>query len=90
VLVLTRKLGETITVGEDIRITIVSIDGHHVRLGVQAPRSVPIYRAEVQERIRLENQRAARATHDAVRRLACALKQNTETMELKPLGPKEP
>lgn len=76
-LVLTRKHGEAITVGEDIRITIVSVEGQYVRVGVKAPRSVPIYRSEVQDRIKLENRRAAQATHADVQRLASVWKPQT-------------
>jgi carbon storage regulator len=46
-LVLSRKLGEKIYVGENIRITVVDIDGGKIRLGIEAPRDVPIYRQEL-------------------------------------------
>lgn len=46
-LVLSRKLGERIYVGEDIIITIVDVDRGKVRVGIQAPRDVPIYREEL-------------------------------------------
>ena len=51
-LVLTRKLGEAITVGEHVRIVIVDIDGNQVKLGVEAPRSIDIYREELYEKIK--------------------------------------
>ena len=51
-LVLTRKLGESIIIGDKIKITVTSIHGKQVRLGVEAPRDVPIYRMEVYERIK--------------------------------------
>lgn len=46
-LVLARKLGESIFIGETIRIMIVDIDRNKVRLGIDAPRDVPIYRQEL-------------------------------------------
>lgn len=46
-LVLSRKLGEKIFIGKDIAITVVDIDRGKIRLGIEAPRSVPIYRSEL-------------------------------------------
>ncbi len=46
-LVLTRKLGESITIGDNVKIMIVEIDGHQVKLGIEAPRSIEIYREEL-------------------------------------------
>jgi carbon storage regulator len=50
-LVLTRKIGEEIVIGDNIRLTISSIDGGKVRLGIVAPRDVEIHREEVYKRI---------------------------------------
>ncbi len=50
-LVLTRKVGEQIRVGEDIVLTLVRIQGDKVRLGIDAPRDVPIHREEVRRRL---------------------------------------
>ena len=46
-LVLTRKIGERITIGEDVVVTVVSIENNRIRLGIEAPRSVPIWRSEL-------------------------------------------
>jgi len=46
-LVLSRKLGEKIQIGEDITITVVDIDRGKIRLGIEAPRDVPIFRQEL-------------------------------------------
>jgi carbon storage regulator len=48
-LVLTRKAGESIVVGDNIQITIVEVVGNRIRIGINAPREVPIVRAEVEE-----------------------------------------
>ena len=54
-LILTRKLGEKIAIGDDITITLVEIRGAQVKLGIEAPKHVEIHRQEVYERIRQEN-----------------------------------
>ncbi|MBI5098513.1 MAG: carbon storage regulator CsrA [Nitrospirae bacterium] len=54
-LVLTRKSGESINIGDDITITIVEIKGNSVRLGIKAPASLKIYRKELYEKIKQEN-----------------------------------
>ena len=66
-LVLTRKIGETFVVGDDITVTVVDIiGGNKVRLGINAPSSVPVYREEIYELVRRENAAAADAAADAV------------------------
>jgi carbon storage regulator len=54
-LVLTRKKGEIIRIGDDIEVIILSIDGDTVKLGVAAPRSLPVHRLEVYQAIKLSN-----------------------------------
>jgi carbon storage regulator len=54
-LILTRKLGERITIGDDIVITLLDIKGMHVRVGIEAPKHVEIHRQEIYDRIREEN-----------------------------------
>lgn len=61
-LVLTRKPGESLRIGDDIRITVVEIDGSNIKIGIDAPRSVSIYREEVYLRIKEENQAAVAKT----------------------------
>ena len=58
-LVLGRKVGETIHIGKDIEVTITAIEGDVVKLGIRAPKSVPVHRQEVFEEIRKENQAAS-------------------------------
>jgi len=48
-LVLTRKIGERICIGEDVVVTVIYTDNNRVRLGIEAPRSVPIWRSELVE-----------------------------------------
>lgn len=57
-LVLTRKVGESIRIGDDIEVVITSVDQNRVRIGIQSPRHIPIYRAELYQKIKEENQEA--------------------------------
>ncbi len=57
-LVLTRKAGEGIIIGDDIRITVVEMKGGGVRIGIDAPRELKVHRQEVYDRIKEENQEA--------------------------------
>ena len=54
-LVLTRRPGESIVVGQDIVITVIEIKGGHVRIGIDAPREIDGYREEIYEQVRQEN-----------------------------------
>lgn len=60
-LVLTRKIGESIKINEDVKITVIEVKGKNIRLGIEAPRETKIYREEVFLRIKEENQSAAAA-----------------------------
>ena len=57
-LVLTRKIGEGIIIGDDIKVTIVELKGGGVRIGIDAPRETKIHRQEVFDRIKQENKEA--------------------------------
>ncbi|NLV17256.1 MAG: carbon storage regulator CsrA [Syntrophomonadaceae bacterium] len=61
-LVLTRKLDEAILIGDDIKITVVEIDGDKVKLGIQAPREMVILRDEIYQAVRDENRQALMRT----------------------------
>lgn len=54
-LILTRKVGETIVIGDDIRVSVLSVQGNQVRVGVAAPRDVVVHREEIYDRIQGEN-----------------------------------
>ncbi|MGL1933906.1 MAG: carbon storage regulator CsrA [Fibrobacterales bacterium] len=58
-LVLTRKVGDSIRIGDDIKLTIVDVDGNNIKVGIDAPRSIAVHREEVYERIMNENKKAA-------------------------------
>lgn len=58
-LVLTRKVGESIRIGDNIKLTVIEADGSNIKLGIDAPRSVKVHREEVFERILEENKQAA-------------------------------
>jgi len=61
-LVLTRKIGESIKINEDVKITVIDIKGKNIRLGIEAPRDTKIYREEVFNKIKEENVEAASST----------------------------
>jgi len=73
-LILSRKVGESVTIGNDIVVQVVSLSGNQIRLGITAPREVRILREEIFEAIRAEN-RAAANPSDSARRLEDAHKQ---------------
>jgi carbon storage regulator len=64
VLIITRRPGEKIMLGEDVSIQVMEIVGNQVRIGIQAPKSVPVYREEIWEAVKAENQAAAEAAPD--------------------------
>ncbi|KKB42991.1 carbon storage regulator CsrA [Bacillus thermotolerans] len=63
-LVLTRKTGEAIQIGDDIEITVVSVKGDQIKLGINAPKHVDIHRKEVYLAIQEENEQASTGVED--------------------------
>jgi len=57
-LILSRRIGESLTIGEDVTLTVLGVKGNQIRLGIKAPRGVPVHREEVAEKL----QQAARAS----------------------------
>jgi carbon storage regulator len=68
-LVLTRKIGETITIDDHIKVTIVQIKGKQVRVGVDAPKETKIYREEVYTSIQEENRAALQSMSSDIEKL---------------------
>ena len=58
-LVLTRRVEEGIVIGDDVRVRVLEIKGHQVKLGIDAPRTTGVYREEIYRRIQEENRQAA-------------------------------
>lgn len=58
-LLLTRRIGETLFIGDDIQVTVMGIKGNQVKIGVAAPKSIPVHREEVHKRIQREKEQRA-------------------------------
>ena len=54
-LILTRRVGETLMIGDEVTVTVLGVKGNLVRIGVNAPRDVSVHREEIYERIQQEN-----------------------------------
>ncbi len=54
-LILTRRVGETLMIGDDVSVTVLGVKGNQVRLGINAPKDVAVHREEIYERIHQEN-----------------------------------
>src|SRR5580704_14532719 len=65
-LLLTRRPGERVVIGDEVLVTVMGVSGHTVRLGIAAPAGVPIYREEIWLAVREENRAAAEAHADAL------------------------
>jgi carbon storage regulator len=74
-LVLTRRSGESIMIGEDVVVTVLEVHGDVIRLGINAPRSVQVHREEVFRELQAANRAAASPSEDAVQALARLLSQ---------------
>lgn len=72
-LVLARKVGQSIVINDNIEILVIEVRGDQVRLGIEAPRTIPVHRKELLEQIKAENVKAVaandvEATTDALRK----------------------
>ncbi len=77
-LVLSRKTNQTIRIGDDVSLRVVAIEGGSVKIGIEAPPTVPVHRGEVYERIQRENRNAARETSVNLGSVAHALRKDKE------------
>jgi carbon storage regulator len=73
-LILSRRPGESLTIGDDVVVTVIGVSGNQIRLGITAPREVRVLREEIHKAMREENQAAANAL-DSNRGLEEAVKQ---------------
>jgi carbon storage regulator len=78
-LVLTRKLGESITIGEHIRVTVVALKGNQVKLGIEAPTDTKVHREEIYTKIIEENQKAAATSQQDLSTLRDLWQQRSTT-----------
>jgi carbon storage regulator len=70
VLVLTRRGGESVMVGDEVVVTVLDVRGDVVRLGIKAPRSIQVHREEIYRELQAANRAAASPSESAVRTLA--------------------
>jgi len=61
-LILTRRVGETLMVGDDVTVTVLGVKGNQVRIGVNAPKDVSVHREEIYQRIQKEKSDAQKAS----------------------------
>lgn len=80
-LILTRRLGENIRIGDSVRIIILDIKGGQVKLGIDAPPDVSVHREEIYEKIREENRRASGISAEAVREVAEIFRKERQSRE---------
>jgi len=74
VLILTRKLGESITIGDNIKVTVLGVYGRQVRIGVDAPIDVIVHREEIYVKIQEENRKASTTLKDDILNVVSTLK----------------
>ena len=64
-LILTRRIGESVVIGDDIHITVLGVKGNQVRLGVNAPKDVSVHREEIYQRIQFEKEAEGKSGNTA-------------------------
>ena len=62
-LILTRRTGESLRIGDDVEVTVMAVNGSQVRIGIKAPRNIAVDREEIAERKQREREPAARERH---------------------------
>ena len=76
-LVLSRRVGESIVIGDDVTVTVLEVRGDVIRLGIDAPRSVTVHRAELLAELESSNKQAASPDAEAVADLAAELRRRS-------------
>ncbi len=66
-LALTRKKGETIVINDDIEITVLGTNGDQVKIGISAPKHIPVFRKEIYEQIQNENKESTKNNFDIIK-----------------------
>lgn len=89
-LILTRRPGERVVIGEEILVTVMGVSGHTVRLGIAAPQGISIYREEIWLAVMEENRAAAAANVDALPAERPAQSAETATAPTAEQGPGAP
>ena len=77
-LVLTRKLGENIRIGDNVKVTVLELKGGQVKLGIEAPPDIPIHREEIFNRIQQENRKAVNIMTSRLKNLATRYKKKRD------------
>jgi carbon storage regulator len=66
-LILTRRVGETVMIGNEVTVTVLGVKGNQVRIGVNAPKDVAVHREEIYERIKREGDQDSRSSAPVVK-----------------------
>jgi carbon storage regulator len=76
-LILTRRIGESLNIGDNIKITLLGIKGNQVRVGIDAPREIEVHREEIYDKIKRETRKAHQRMPEAVLEQASRLLSRT-------------
>lgn len=78
-LVLSRRVGESIVIGDDVTVTVLEVRGDVVRLGIKAPRSVSVHREELLRELEETNREAASPSEDSIAALAALVQKRPDS-----------